>query len=110
MKDTKIAVFEIGGRQHLVHEGDAVYIDNMDQDLEVGAEYVADKVMLVHDPKADKTQIGKPYVSGAKVKCTVLETGKGKKVSVIRYRAKSRHFVKKGHRQPFTKLQVVEIT
>jgi len=59
---------------------------------------------LVDDGK--KTQVGTPTVKGVKVEATIEKIGKAKKIQVIRYRAKSRHFVKKGHRQPFFQVKI----
>ena len=54
--------------------------------------------------------MGKPLVEGAKVEAKVLEDGKGKKKMVFRYKNKTRRRKKKGHRQPYTKIQITKIT
>ena len=52
-------------------------------------------------------KVGAPYVDGAAVFGDVLETGKGKKVIIFKYKAKKDYRKKQGHRQPYT---LVEIT
>ena len=55
-------------------------------------------------------KVGKPLVPGVKVTAKILEEGKGKKKMVFRYKSKTRYKKKKGHRQPFTKVQITKIT
>ena len=64
--------------------------------------------MLTDD--GSETKIGAPYLNDAKVSAELIEAGRAKKVTVIRYRQKSRHFVKKGHRQPYTKVRITELS
>ena len=71
---------------------------------EKGEKVTVDKVLLVDDGK--ETKVGAPYVVGAKVSAELIEEGRAKKVTVIRYRQKSRHFVKRGHRQPYAKVRI----
>ena len=65
------------------------------------------KVYLVSDK--DKVTLGRPTINGAKVIADVVEDGKGDKVIVFKYKPKVRHRVKKGHRQPYTRLAIKEI-
>ena len=48
-------------------------------------------------------------VKGAKVTCEVAKHGKQKKIVVFKYRPKKKYRLKKGHRQPYTKLVVKKI-
>ena len=52
---------------------------------------------------------GAPYVSGASVTATVVRNGKGKKIYVMKYKAKKNEKKKIGHRQPYTKVQITKI-
>ena len=65
------------------------------------------EVLLIDDGK--KTQVGNPMIKGAKVEGKIEKIDRDKKITVIRYRAKSRHFVKKGHRQPYFKVKIDSI-
>lgn len=92
----KYAIIETGGKQYKVEAGDAVFVEKLNANE--GDKITFDKVLLV-DGKA-----GDPYVSGAKVTGTVAKQGKEKKVITFKYKAKKHGHVKKGHRQPYTKV------
>ncbi len=96
------AVIKTGGKQYKVSEGDKLMIEKLD--VETGKEVVFDEVLLT------ETAIGTPLVSGAKVTAMVLEQGKAKKKIVFKYSSKTRYKKKKGHRQPFTKIEITKIT
>jgi large subunit ribosomal protein L21 len=64
-------------------------------------------VLLVSD--GDKVTIGNPLVSGAKVMATSQGDGKGKKLLAIKFKAKTRHIRKMGHRQAYTRLAIERI-
>lgn len=104
----KIAIIETGGKQYVVTKDSVLDIDSVKSQSDHGAgKIVFDKVLLVDDGK--ETQVGAPYVSGAKVSAELVEEGRGKKVTVIRYRQKSRYFKKKGHRQPYAKVRITAL-
>jgi len=102
------AVIETGGKQYVVSEGDTITVEKMSGLGDEGADVSFDKVLLVSD--GAEPRIGSPYVSGAVVKGRLIAQGRGKKVTVIRFRPKSRYFKKKGHRQPFMRIEITEIT
>ena len=64
---------------------------------------------MLADEEGNDVKIGKPLLSGAKVSAEVLEQGRAKKVSIIKYKPKVRYRRKTGHRQMFTKVRVVGI-
>ena len=95
------AVFETGGKQYYVSEGEAIYVEKLD--AEAGKEIEFTNVLMV-DGKA-----GAPYVKGAKVVCKVEKHGKQKKIIVFKYNPKKKYRKTQGHRQPYTKLVVTKI-
>jgi large subunit ribosomal protein L21 len=99
------AIIESGGKQYKVAEGDIFRVELLKDQPESTVEI--DKVVAIHD--GTSLTAGQPYVENAKVSCKVLEHGKAKKIIVLRYKPKKNVRVKKGHRQPFTKLQVEKI-
>lgn len=99
-----IAVITTGGKQYVVTEGQELKIEKLD--LEVGKS-IEFKPLLIDDGKEAK--VGTPTVSGAKVTATVLETARDKKISVIKYKPKSRYRRNVGHRQPYTKIKIEKI-
>lgn len=98
------AIIETGGKQYRVENGDVIYVEKLD--AEVDAEVTFDKVVAVSDKSL---KVGKPYIKDAFVKGTVLKNGKGKKVTVFTYKPKKGSARKMGHRQPYTKVQITEI-
>jgi len=100
----KFAVIETGGKQYKISEGDSLKIEKLSGEYKEGDKITFDKVLLLNDGK--ETKIGNPYIEGAKIEAVFKEEGKYKKVMVIRFKSKSRYFKKRGHRQPFTKVEI----
>ena len=99
------AVVVTGGKQYRVQEGDVIYVEKVEADVETSIE-LGDVLAL---GKEDGLVVGTPVVEGAKVFAKVLEQGKAKKVIVFKYKRKKDYRRKQGHRQPFTKLQIEKI-
>ncbi len=99
------AVIETGGKQYRVQEGDILFIEKLDVKADDVIDF--DKVIVVG--KEDGVVIGTPVVEGAKVTAKVLKNGKGKKIVVFKYRPKKDSKTKKGHRQPYTQIQIQSI-
>ena len=95
------AIIETGGKQYYVAEGDEIFVEKLE--AAEGSTIDFTDVLSV----GDKT--GTPYVKGAKVTCEVAKHGKQKKIVVFKYRPKKKYRLKKGHRQPYTKLVVKKI-
>lgn len=100
------AVIKTGGKQYKVTQGDILEVEKLEtKDGKVTIE----DVLLVAD--GDNVTVGTPVVKGASVAAKVLiEEGKGEKKMVFRYHNKTRYRKKKGHRQPFTKIEITKIT
>lgn len=102
------AVIKTGGKQYKVAEGDVLRVEKLNPPAGGdGKEVVFDEVLLVVN---GEVKVGKPVVSGAKVSAKVVEEGKGDKKMVFRYKSKTRQHKKKGHRQPYTKIEITKIT
>lgn len=99
------AVIETGGKQYKVVEQDIIFVEKLDANE--GDEFVFDCVKAVSGD--DGFKVGTPVLDGAKVTAKVLKNGKGKKIDVIKYKSKKNEKKKIGHRQPFTKVQIVKI-
>jgi len=110
-KDTtdNFAVIATGGKQYVVRNGDILKVEKMEGDSKrkPGDKITFDKVLLTDDGK--DTKIGTPTVSGAKVEAKLVADDRDKKLHVIRFRAKSRHFRKLGHRQPYTLVEIIKV-
>lgn len=99
------AVLVTGGKQYRVQEGDVIYVEKLDAEVESTIEL--DNILVLS--KDEKLVVGKPVVEGAKVVATVLAQGKAKKIIVFKYKRKKDYRRKQGHRQPYTKLQIEKI-
>ena len=100
------AIIQTGGKQYKVSKDDIIYIEKLDVEAESTVTF--DNVIAVHSGKTLK--LGKPTVKGATVTATVLKNGKGKKVNVFTYKCKKGEKRKMGHRQPYTKVQITDIS
>ena len=105
MANSAQAVIETGGKQYLVSPKDKVVLEKLDG--EAGSSITFDKVLLVVND--DSVNIGKPYVNGSKVMGKVLAQQRGEKLTVFKYRAKSRYRRKTGHRQSETVVEIENI-
>ena len=98
------AVVKIGGKQFVVAEKETLLVDL----LQEGTQELALDALLVID--GDKTTVGTPTVKGVKVTAKVVEDlVKGEKVRAIRYKAKKRVHKEMGHRQKYSKIEIVSI-
>jgi len=100
-----LAVIKTEGKQYLIEPGKKIKIEKIE--AKEGKEITFKEVLLLEKNK--KVEIGDPLVKGAKVIGKVLKQGKGKKLVVFKYKSKTRYKVKKGHRQPFTEVEIVKI-
>ncbi len=109
-KDGSFAVIETGGKQYKVSVGDSIKIEKLkDKEYKQGDIVSFNKVLLIDNGK-DITNIGTPYIEGAKVFGIISEIGKNKKIIVMKYKQKSRYLKKNGHRQPYFKVLIDKIS
>jgi large subunit ribosomal protein L21 len=99
------AVIETGGKQYLVSDDKSIVTEKLP--IEAGEKVVFDKVVLMDD--GSTTTLGAPYIAGAKIEATLDAQGRGRKLVVIKYKAKSRYYKKRGHRQPFSKVTIKKV-
>ncbi|HIT36293.1 MAG TPA: 50S ribosomal protein L21 [Candidatus Faecousia intestinavium] len=99
------AVIVTGGKQYTVAEGDVLFIEKLNAEIESTVKF--DQVLAVLD--GENTKIGAPVVDGAAVEAKVVKNGKGKKIDIIRYKAKKNEKKHIGHRQPYTKVEITKI-
>jgi ribosomal protein L21 len=96
------AIIVTGGKQYLVTEGTVLYVEKLDN--EVNTDVTFNEVLYVDG------KVGTPTVKGASVTATVLKHGKQKKIRVFKYKNKTKSSrVTKGHRQPYTKIEIKKI-
>ncbi|MFQ6049797.1 MAG: 50S ribosomal protein L21 [Candidatus Paceibacterales bacterium] len=100
-----LATIKTGGKQYLVSLGDKIKIEKIEG--KKGEKITFPEVLLLE--KRRKIEIGTPFIKGVKVIGKILSQGKGKKVIIFKYKASKRYKVKKGHRQPFTEIEITKI-
>jgi large subunit ribosomal protein L21 len=100
-----LAVIKTGGKQYLVSPDDKIKVEKLDQ--ADGQDIIFDQVLLLSKGKVVK--VGTPLVKGAKVKAKIIKQDRAKKVVVFKYNAKKRYQKKKGHRQPFSEVEILKI-
>lgn len=98
------AVVKTGGKQYRVQEGDVLFVEKLDAEVEGIVELT--EVLAVG---GETLKVGAPLVEGAKVIAKVIAQGKAKKVIVFKYKRKKDYRRKNGHRQPYTKLVIEKI-
>ncbi len=104
------AIIETGSKQYKVSAGDKIKVEKLTPKKGDKEDTVTfDKVLFVGS-SADDMKLGLPFVSGASVEARIVKQGKHPKEIVFKFHHKSRYRKKKGHRQPFTELEITKIS
>jgi len=99
------AVFQSGGKQHRVSEGQTLRLEKLD--VETGATVEFDKVLLVAN--GEQITVGAPLVEGGKITAEVVQHGRGDKVKIVKFRRSKHSRKQQGHRQWFTEVKITGI-
>ena len=100
------AVFESGGKQHRVSEGEVLRLEKLT--VEPGETVEFDRVMIVAD--GDDVAVGTPFIDGGKVTAEVIGHDRDKKVRVIKFRRRKDSRTTQGHRQWYTEVRITGIS
>ena len=100
------AIVRTGGKQYRVEPGDTIRVESLP--VEEGDTIELDDVLMLSTE--DGVSLGTPRVDGAKVTAEVVGNGKGKKLVIFKYKAKTRYRRRNGHRQLYTDLKVTGIS
>lgn len=98
-----LAVIKTGGKQYIVSPGQKIKIEKLN--VQEGEEIIFSDVLLLATD--EEVKIGTPLVENAKIVAKVLSHGKAKKVIVFKYKPKTRYKKKKGHRQQYTEVEII---
>jgi large subunit ribosomal protein L21 len=96
------AVIKTGGKQYRVSAGETLKIETVAG--VVGSAVVLDKVLMVGE--GDKVTVGKPLLSGASVKATIVSHGRADKVKIFKMRRRKHYQKHQGHRQNYTEIRI----
>jgi large subunit ribosomal protein L21 len=99
------AIIRTGGKQYRVQSGEQLRVEAISAD--VGSTVSLEEVLLVG--AGDGVKVGAPFVSGAKVKATVVSHGRGDKVRIFKLRRRKHYQKTQGHRQLYTELRIDDI-
>ena len=98
------AIIATGGKQYRVSEGDVIYIEKIDAEVDSTVSFD----VLLMENEGD-VKVGTPVVEGVKVEGKVVGQIRGEKIIVFKYKAKKNYRRKQGHRQPYTKVEITKI-
>ena len=98
------AVIKTGGKQYKVSAGDLLKIEKLAG--AVGETIELDEVLMVG---GEEVKIGTPLLPNAKVTAVIVEQGKDKKILVFKSKRRKNYRKKFGHRQPLTRLKIMNI-
>jgi large subunit ribosomal protein L21 len=99
------AVFKTGGKQYRASTGDVIKVEKIE--AEKGATIELDQVLMVGE--GEDVKVGTPFLEGGKVTATVLDQGRGDKITVIKFKRRKNYRRKMGHRQYFTQIEITGI-
>ncbi|HFC96968.1 MAG TPA: 50S ribosomal protein L21 [Thermosulfurimonas dismutans] len=99
------AVIKTGGKQYKVAPGEVLRVEKLPG--EPGDTVELSEVLLVAGE--GEPRVGTPLVEGARVKATILEQGRSKKIIVFKKKRRKNYKRKRGHRQYYTVLRIEEI-
>jgi len=97
------AIIATGGKQYRVSEGDTIYIEKLNNELD---DIVSFPVLML---SGETIEVGSPYIEGASVTGKIVKQGRGEKIRIIKYKSKKNYRRKAGHRQPFTQVLITGV-
>ncbi|MCH2153627.1 MAG: 50S ribosomal protein L21 [Phycisphaerales bacterium] len=101
------AIVEDSGTQIILREGEIMEVDLRGSESD---SIVFDRVLAIKSDENAPAKLGTPYIEGASVTAEVLGQIKGEKIDVIKFKRRKGYKRKQGHRQPYLRIRVGEIT
>ena len=102
----KYAIFQTGGKQYQAIPGKTIAIEKLEGEQGDTIEF---DTVLFRKTGEGKFEFGKPYISGATLKASVVKQSKGPKLTIFKFKRRKKVRVKKGHRQLITVIRIESI-
>jgi large subunit ribosomal protein L21 len=99
------AIVETGGKQYRVSPGDVLKVEKLEG--QPGDTVELDRVLMISDDQ--EVKVGNPTIPGASVEATIKNHGKDKKVIVFKFKNKTNYQRFKGHRQPYSEIEILSV-
>ncbi|ABF13857.1 50S ribosomal protein L21 [Candidatus Palibaumannia cicadellinicola] len=100
------AIFQSGGKQYQVKEGQTIRLEKLN--VATGSTIEFHDIMMINDE--DNIYIGDPILHNSKITAKVIAHGRSKKLHIIKFRRR-KHFRKhQSHRQWFTDLEIINVS
>jgi large subunit ribosomal protein L21 len=96
------AVIQTGGKQYRVEQGEILRVEKLDG--AAGTKVIFPTLLFADD--GGNVRVGMPSVSGVSVDAEIVEQGRGKKITIFKYKRRKSYRRKAGHRQPYTALKI----
>ncbi|NIG62356.1 MAG: 50S ribosomal protein L21 [Serratia symbiotica] len=100
------AVFQSGGKQHRVSEGQTVRLEKLD--IATGETVEFDHILMIANGK--NVKMGVPFVDGGKINAEIVAHGRGEKIKIVKFRRRKHYRKQQGHRQWFTDVKITSIS
>lgn len=104
------AIFEDGGKQYKVGQGDHVFIETRgtDSGSDEAKDFVFDKVLMIGN--GANSRFGAPHISGAKITAKLVTETRMPKVVGVKFRRRKGYKRKFGHRQNVLRVEITGIS
>lgn len=100
------AVFQSGGKQHRVSEGQTVRLEKVS--FPIGSVIELDKILMISCEK--NLKIGTPFIKDSKINAEVIKQGRADKIKIIKFHRRKHYRKQQGHRQYFTDIKILNIS
>jgi large subunit ribosomal protein L21 len=100
-----IAIIKTGGKQYIVREGQVLKVESLSGKA---GDAVTFEVLLRAEEDGSKVEVGTPTLATG-VTGELVEHGRDKKISVVKYKPKVRYKKRVGHRQSFTNVKITKV-
>ncbi|MDX9893051.1 MAG: 50S ribosomal protein L21 [Patescibacteria group bacterium] len=100
-----LAAIKTGGKQYLVKVGDKIKVEKLPGKV---GDLVKLDTLLITDEKGENIQVGKPLLK-IQTEAKIIKHDRGKRISVIKYKSKTRYHRTSSHRQEYTQIEITKI-